>query len=78
MADTTRFVTDPVCGMTIPAESALVVDYRGGDYYFCESACAETFSDEPERWIAPTNRAASIEAPWPAPRPRRPERGPRK
>ncbi len=78
MADTTRFVRDPVCGMTIPVESALVVDHRGSDYYFCESVCAETFSDEPERWIPPIDRAVSIEAPWPAPRPRRPEHGPRK
>ena len=43
---------DPVCGMeTDPAAVVEMVEVAGRSYYFCESACAETFRDEPERWI---------------------------
>lgn len=73
----TPFVTDPVCGMTFPAEDAYRVDYRGMEYFFCEPACAATFSHQPEVWIATSDRVMWLEAPWPAPRPRRPERGAR-
>lgn len=44
-------ITDPVCGMSITAASAVVIEYRGRTYHFCESACAETFRDDPERWV---------------------------
>jgi YHS domain-containing protein len=43
--------TDPVCGMRIAHDSAIVVEYRGTIYRFCDPACAETFRDEPERWV---------------------------
>jgi YHS domain-containing protein len=76
MASATRFVTDPVCGMTLPVESTLQVEYRGNEYYFCEPTCAEMFRDQPEGWLASPDWATSTEAPWPNPRPRRPERGP--
>ncbi len=53
MAQTTR---DPVCGMQVDPQAAIAVDQAGDTYYFCESACADTFRDDPERWIpqAPT------------------------
>lgn len=50
MANTT-FVIDPVCGMTISEEGAVVVEYRRTRYHFCEAACAAMFRDEPERWV---------------------------
>ena len=43
--------TDPVCGMHIAHDTAIVVEYRGTTYRFCDPACAETFRDEPERWV---------------------------
>jgi len=48
--------SDPVCGMQIDRETAVAVEYAGDTYYFCESACADTFRDDPDRWIsqAPT------------------------
>jgi YHS domain-containing protein len=52
MSDVIAQVVDPVCGMTIDREKAVVVTHRGVDYYFCEVACAEVFRDEPERWVA--------------------------
>jgi uncharacterized membrane protein YraQ (UPF0718 family)/YHS domain-containing protein len=39
--------TDPVCGMRVDRLKALRKDYLGGVYYFCSSACAEAFDDEP-------------------------------
>lgn len=42
---------DPVCGMQVAPRSAIAVDHAGDTYYFCESACADIFRDEPDRWI---------------------------
>jgi Cu+-exporting ATPase len=42
---------DPVCGMAVDPATAVVVDFGGHRYYFCERACAETFRDDPERWV---------------------------
>ena len=47
MAAITR---DPVCGMEVDPERAVAVEYDGARIYFCETACAETFGDDPERW----------------------------
>lgn len=44
---------DPVCGMDVDPEAAPAVEYRGTRYLFCETACAETFREEPERWARP-------------------------
>lgn len=49
MASTTA--NDPVCGMSVDPETAIAVEYDGRIYYFCESACADTFRDDPDRWI---------------------------
>ena len=49
MASTTA--SDPVCGMQVDPETAVAVEYGGHAYYFCESACADTFRDDPGRWI---------------------------
>ncbi len=46
-----RSVTDPVCGMQVDPETAVVVEHGGRAYYFCETACADTFRDDPDRWI---------------------------
>ena len=48
--------TDPVCGMQVDPAAAISVEYEGEIYHFCESVCADTFRDEPDRWIpqAPT------------------------
>jgi YHS domain-containing protein len=51
MSESVTHVVDPVCGMTIDREKAVVVTYRGNAYYFCEVACAGIFRDEPKRWV---------------------------
>lgn len=44
-------VTDPVCGMTIDADQAAAhTEYRGDTVYFCSEACANRFSQAPERY----------------------------
>lgn len=43
--------SDPVCGMQVDPETAVAVVHSGRVYYFCESACADTFRDDPDRWI---------------------------
>ena len=48
MATTTH---DPVCGMLVDPAVATAVEYEGTVYYFCEPACADTFGDDPVRWI---------------------------
>lgn len=51
MADVTSPALDPVCGMTVDPAEAIEVVYGGTAYYFCESACAEVFRDDPLRWV---------------------------
>lgn len=43
--------SDPVCGMRVDPETAVAVEHGGYVYYFCESVCADTFRDDPDRWI---------------------------
>jgi len=47
--------TDPVCGMHVDPDTAVAVPHEGSVYFFCEPACADTFRDEPERWILPAD-----------------------
>lgn len=44
-------VIDPVCGMAVTRSTAIAIEHAGRTFYFCESACAEIFQEEPERWI---------------------------
>ena len=45
-------VIDPVCGMTIDRDGAIRIVHHGDAYHFCDIACADTFRDDPERWVA--------------------------
>lgn len=49
-----KLVTDPVCEMTVDTATAIQIDVGGVSYYFCELACADTFNDDPPRWIEAT------------------------
>lgn len=55
MASKTRPI-DPVCGMEVDPGTAIAVEYGGTRYYFCETACAETFREDPQRWVRPELR----------------------
>lgn len=49
-----KLATDPVCGMTVDTATAIQIEVARVPYYFCESACADTFRDDPQRWIETT------------------------
>ena len=42
---------DPVCGMSVDPATAIQIKLDGHSYYFCEVACADTFREDPQRWI---------------------------
>ena len=45
--------TDPVCKMTVTAESAAAsYEYQGEKYYFCAVRCRDRFADDPEKYLA--------------------------
>src|SRR5712691_3342751 len=49
---------DPVCGMSVdPPKAAGKAQYGGKTYYFCSARCAERFSKEPEKLLAPPGTA---------------------
>lgn len=54
--------TDPVCGMQVDPKSALAIEYAGETYHFCESACAEIFAEESDRWVPELLRSIPDEA----------------
>lgn len=49
MAET---VKDPVCGMTIDKDKAVVTaQYKGQTYYLCGAACKKQFEKNPEKYV---------------------------
>jgi xanthine dehydrogenase accessory factor len=46
---------DPVCGMTVSAESAERVEYEGAAIVFCSAHCRARFEAEPERYRVGTS-----------------------
>jgi YHS domain-containing protein len=45
-------VVDPVCGMSIDAEAAIVAEHEGETYHFCSAYCKEQFVQDPEKYIS--------------------------
>jgi xanthine dehydrogenase accessory factor len=43
-------VTDPVCGMTVAADSSRPVRYQGDDYWFCCAGCRQAFEQDPDAY----------------------------
>ena len=47
-------VKDPVCGMSVsPATAKWKHTHEGTTYYFCNPRCAERFSADPQKYLAP-------------------------
>ncbi len=59
----TQPMKDPVCGMTVTAQSQHRTEHEGRPYYFCSAKCLGKFTADPARYVQPTAPAA------PAPRP---------
>ena len=50
---------DPVCGMVVAQEHAIVCsDYRSKHYCFCSEECKEEFDSDPEMYVAESSDAA--------------------
>jgi putative ABC transport system ATP-binding protein len=50
--DVIEMAIDPVCGMAVDCESALVqTDYEGQLYYFCAPGCRNDFLADPRRYL---------------------------
>src|SRR5438876_504385 len=43
-------VLDPVCGMSVDADSPLRATHNGRRYHFCSAGCREEFLRNPERY----------------------------
>ena len=44
---------DPVCGMTVKADSPHQATHAGQDYRFCSAGCRTKFLAEPARYLKP-------------------------
>ena len=54
---TSHQVIDPVCGMTIDADTAAGSwEYGGQRYYFCNPSCEERFKVDPQRFLHPSSQ----------------------
>ena len=49
---------DPVCGMTVAADTPHQTEYQGNIYRFCCRRCLERFTAEPEATLEKRARAA--------------------
>lgn len=44
---------DPVCGMSVAEEHAVVcTEYKGKHYCFCSTECKEEFDADPEMYVS--------------------------
>lgn len=43
---------DPVCGMTVGADTPHKLEHGGTTYLFCSAGCVEKFRKEPGRYAA--------------------------
>ena len=44
-------VIDPVCGMTVSADSTRPLRYEETDYYFCCAGCRQAFEQDPDAYL---------------------------
>ena len=49
-------LVDPVCGMTVSAESSGPVRHEGTDYYFCCAGCRQAFEQDPDAYVKKETR----------------------
>ena len=55
-------LVDPVCGMSVKASSAHVLEHAGATYRFCSGHCKAKFEQEPTRYLAVGAHEASASA----------------
>jgi len=62
LADTSA-LKDPVCGMTVTADSKHHAEHDGHDYHFCSAGCRSKFVADPARYLAPQPAEPAADAP---------------
>ncbi len=45
---------DPVCGMSVSADSQFRTEHEGTSYYFCSESCQKKFQADPTRYVSPS------------------------
>ena len=65
-SDTGAALKDPVCGMTVNAQSAHHVEHAGLPYYFCSAKCLAKFTASPEQYLVGNAADAADAADAPA------------
>ena len=53
---------DPVCGMTVTAESTHHLKHDNKTFYFCSASCKAKFNDNPDKYLTTANSAKSPKA----------------
>src|SRR5258706_9491569 len=66
MAGIIESYLDPICGMTVPADSSRRFAFDGTTYYCCSDHCLKKFSADPARYV----KGAATPAPSPRPSPK--------
>src|SRR5436190_404790 len=61
-----KTVTDPVCGMTVPADGPLRATFEGQSYVFCSAHCLERFQQDPGRFVGKAGGEAAVPAAYEA------------
>ncbi len=58
---------DPVCGMTVTAQSALSLQHDGAPVYLCSAGCKAKFAANPSKYLAAVAPASATEPSTPEP-----------
>ena len=51
---------DPVCGMTVTAQSAHQAEHAGKRYYFCSAGCLNKFNEDPAKFAKKIEKVMSF------------------
>ncbi len=49
-AEETKYYYDPVCYMTVKADTPHFMDFEGKTYYFCSQVCKTQFTGDPAKF----------------------------
>ena len=55
-----KLFTDPVCGMTVAADTPITEHFAGVTYRFCSAHCAAKFHGEPAKYVQPQPSPGAI------------------
>ena len=56
---TPAMLVDPICGMTVAADSPRRFEFGGSTYLFCSDHCLKKFSADPGKYAAKPNPSAA-------------------